>query len=61
MGKNFICIQQARTNGKSMTKFPCTLFGSTNWPRPNTTCPLCRGEEEIEDETEFEPVEYEEE
>ena len=22
---------------------PCTMCGSTNWPDPDTTCPLCYG------------------
>ena len=31
-----------------MSKRPCHLCGSTNWPSPTTTCPLCFGEPEPE-------------
>jgi predicted amidophosphoribosyltransferase len=24
-----------------MTRFPCTLCGSRDWPRENAGCPLC--------------------
>jgi len=33
-----------------MTNFPCTLCGSRNWPRPDTDCPNCQGEEDEYDE-----------
>lgn len=29
--------------------FPCTLCGSRNWPRPDSSCELCRGEAEERD------------
>jgi len=28
----------------------CTMCGSTDWPRSDTSCPLCREEEKEEDE-----------
>jgi hypothetical protein len=36
-------------------KFPCSNCGSRNWPRLGTTCPLCWGDPEDENETEPEP------
>ncbi len=29
-----------------MSKFPCTMCGSRNWPREDTSCPLCATTEE---------------
>lgn len=31
-----------------MKKRPCHLCGSTNWPSPTTTCPLCVGDADPE-------------
>jgi len=30
-------------NNKNKMNRPCTMCGSTNWPDPDTTCPLCYG------------------
>jgi NMD protein affecting ribosome stability and mRNA decay len=38
--------------------WPCTRCGSRDWPRADTSCPLCYKEEEIEiEETETEEEE----
>ena len=34
-----------------MIKFPCTMCGSRNWPREDTSCPLCAMPEEEESYT----------
>lgn len=41
----------------TIARFPCTLCGSRNWPSEDTTCPLCRIEDDddIDDEPELEP------
>lgn len=36
-----------------MSNFPCTLCGSRDWPRPDTDCPLCLGEEEESERDEY--------
>lgn len=33
---------------QTMKKRPCHLCGSTNWPSPTTTCPLCVGDADPE-------------
>ena len=41
-----------------MLKFPCTLCGSRNWPREDTSCPLCQmPDDDDEDDTEDEEEE----
>ena len=42
----------------SIARFPCTLCGSRNWPRENTSCPLCslEDDDDIDEETETEIV-----
>ena len=34
------------TRNQTMSKRPCHLCGSTNWPSSTTTCPICIGEDE---------------
>lgn len=43
----------------TITRFPCTLCGSRDWPRENTSCPLCAVEKE-KDSDDVEPGDEEE-
>jgi hypothetical protein len=36
------------------TRFPCTLCGSRDWPREDTSCPLCQTEDDDDTEDEEE-------
>lgn len=40
-----------------MTKFPCSLCGSRNWPNTWTACPLCRADDDTEVDQDIEEEE----
>lgn len=45
----------------AMLNWPCTLCGSRDWPSDDSSCPLCRTQEEEEEEenTDHEDTDHE--
>jgi len=42
----------------TITRFPCTMCGSRDWPRKDSPCPLCSLEDDdddLDEDEDFEP------